>query len=135
MTADFLFRLILGHCFGDFVFQNNWMALNKERKFLPVFFHCLIYTVCVCGFCMIVNPVIWALVFLSHFVLDGTKAIDVWLDIIYGRSYYATECLCEREEVEFKKYYHRANSALVHCAADNTIHLFLLYVIFSVLLF
>ena len=32
MTADFLFRLLLGHLVGDYLLQNEWMALNKSRK-------------------------------------------------------------------------------------------------------
>ncbi|HEX7064991.1 MAG TPA: hypothetical protein VF199_07965 [Bacillales bacterium] len=31
---------------GDFLFQTNWMAVNKEKKWLPLLAHCAVYTGC-----------------------------------------------------------------------------------------
>jgi len=35
---------ILAHIFGDYIFQSDWMALNKSKRSLPCFVHVMIYT-------------------------------------------------------------------------------------------
>ena len=64
----------------DWIFQWKWEAMNKSKKWLPLFFHCSVYTI---GFI----PAFWlykinfwwlALIFLSHIVFDR-RAFEIWL--------------------------------------------------------
>ena len=39
-----LFILVAAHCFGDYVFQNDFIAKKKYSSFLILFVHCILYT-------------------------------------------------------------------------------------------
>ena len=39
-----LFVLIAAHCFGDYVFQNDYIARKKYNSFLILVTHCILYT-------------------------------------------------------------------------------------------
>lgn len=39
-----LFILIAAHCFGDYVFQNDYIARKKYNSFLILVTHCILYT-------------------------------------------------------------------------------------------
>jgi hypothetical protein len=41
-----LLYLAMIHFVGDFLLQNNWMALNKSKKLEALTVHCLIYSAC-----------------------------------------------------------------------------------------
>ncbi len=140
MTADFLFRLFLGHLIGDYLLQNNWMASNKKSKTFPCVVHCAIWAFAVCIMILpelSIGPLnvlmVYGLVFLSHFVLDRTSLVDRWLHVIRSLSYKNTE----RQINEVKKPIHNkikraamvSYMALVQTIADNTLHLVLLYII------
>ena len=101
MTGDFIFRLILGHLVGDYLLQNDWMALNKKKSFWHCFWHCFAYTGSIIFFtypenrtCLlfpdmeVLSRVFFAfLIFMSHFVLDYTNIVDRYLHMIRGRSW------------------------------------------------
>jgi hypothetical protein len=36
--------IVLAHLFGDYVFQSDWMANEKTKRFLPAFIHAVTYT-------------------------------------------------------------------------------------------
>lgn len=44
-TLEFFLLLLMGHFIGDYILQNDWQALQKKEKKLPLFVHCSIYTV------------------------------------------------------------------------------------------
>lgn len=35
---------LLSHLFGDYVFQNQWMANEKTKRSFPALVHALVYT-------------------------------------------------------------------------------------------
>lgn len=64
ITAD---QLVL-HALGDYVIQSDWMANNKQQKWIPALFHALSYTVPF----LVLTQSIQALLFicLTHLVID-----------------------------------------------------------------
>jgi hypothetical protein len=47
---DVLFFLILAHFCGDYAFQSDYLAEKKKSSNLLLFYHVLIYTVCLWAF-------------------------------------------------------------------------------------
>lgn len=72
--ADFTLLLFF-HFIGDFFFQNDWMALNKSKKLIPMMVHCFIYTIITLVPFIIVLPspmllLIPIVLYISHLVID-----------------------------------------------------------------
>ena len=64
---------LLCHFSGDYIFQTDWMAMNKSKKTFNCLVHCLIYTAC-----FTVLTLSWkALLFIgvTHFILDRWPVI------------------------------------------------------------
>ena len=58
----------LCHFVADFIFQSDWMALNKSKKTFPCLVHVIVYTAC-----FLILTTSWkALLFigLTHFIID-----------------------------------------------------------------
>lgn len=132
--------IFLGHLLGDYVFQNNWMALTKNRNTFRCVLHCLIYTASVC---MLTSWSPWwaLLVFASHFPIDRLGLAERWLKLIGGRS--MEEFIhsgnldvpdgmneCERENYVIAR---GGFTALVYVGVDNTMHLLLMFLGWRVL--
>jgi hypothetical protein len=77
--------ILLGHLVGDYLFQNNWMALTKNRNTFRCVIHCTIYTLSVCLFTTW-SPWWALLVFASHFPIDRFGLAERWLLLINGRA-------------------------------------------------
>lgn len=132
-----MFELLLGHLVGDYLLQNNWMALNKHKNdiqgWLTCTVHCVLYTISVC-LIMQVWTVEWiAIVFISHFVIDKFGLTDKYLKLIRGRS---VSVFVE----DTKKIYLDSFLAIkagftcfVYAVVDNTIHILILYGAFKML--
>ncbi|BAW19236.1 hypothetical protein [Ralstonia phage RP31] len=79
-----LFILIAGHCFGDFVFQGDFMAKTKNHKLEPdpcfwvpvLLAHCMVHALLV----LLITGVFWtAIVMLvTHILIDFAKC-QGWL--------------------------------------------------------
>ncbi len=126
--ADLFARIILGHLAGDYLLQSKSMALQKAsggaRGFWWCTLHCLIYAVVVCLFLWTANPLIGALVFLSHWPIDRWSLASHWLKMIKGRDFIAAHLSQEKfKEVDL------VFSCLVYVVVDNTLHLILLWLI------
>lgn len=70
---------LISHLFGDFVFQNDWMAINKNqytlKGWVACFVHCLVYTLFFFG------QSTWlqlSLIFLTHFIIDKFSVARFW---------------------------------------------------------
>jgi hypothetical protein len=72
--------LVVAHLIIDFIFQRQWEAKRKNKTWLALALHCLIYTI---GFI----PVFWFLkisfwwlflLFISHFIIDNQR-ITRWI--------------------------------------------------------
>lgn len=68
---------LVGHLIGDYLLQNDWMALNKKKATFPCAVHCLIWSlsVMVCAWWPW-----WTLpiLFATHFAQDRTNIV-IWL--------------------------------------------------------
>ena len=124
-----MFELLLGHLVGDYLLQNDWMALNKKKKWLPLIIHCLIYSIVVCLFMIpyISSVGIWFLslfyVFLSHVIFDGTEVVDNYAKLIGGRTWAKT--LAKNDEI------YTIFTCFVKVVMDNTFHLLLMWLWFT----
>ena len=71
---------ILLHLFGDFIVQNDWMAMNKKKPtwigFWACFIHTLTYSL---PFLLITNWAAWLVIWWSHFIIDRWKLIDYFV--------------------------------------------------------
>jgi len=125
---DILFRLLLGHLFGDYLSQTSWMAESKKTKTFPCICHCLVYTLWVMVFVPEFMPhiglatdcMMFGLVFFSHYVLDRTKIVEWWIGHLRGKSYSSNE-----KELPYKV----PIKAIVYVTMDNTLHLFMMWAI------
>lgn len=74
-----LLLAIIGHLVGDYLLQNDWMALNKKKRTLPCAVHCGLWTIAVCAFAgwwaWWVPPVLFA----AHFAQDRTGLVVWWM--------------------------------------------------------
>ncbi len=70
---------IIGHLVGDFLLQNDWMALNKKKRSLNCAVHCAIWTLSVCAFTGWWTPIAVFILFTTHFIQDRTNIILWWM--------------------------------------------------------
>jgi len=88
--------LLIGHLLGDWLLQNDWMAVNKQRQLFTVagMTHFAIYTACIAVVLWVamaeisrVLPLQRYLVFLmgifiSHWLIDATALSRKWSNFI-----------------------------------------------------
>lgn len=82
---------LVGHLVGDYLLQNDWMALNKKKSSLHCTIHCLIWTYCVILFSQ------WPLwtflpLFITHFIQDRTNIITWYMDTVGQHSFRTGPC-------------------------------------------
>lgn len=125
---DIFVRVFLGHLAGDFLFQTKAMALGKSQKgwrgVSICTIHCLVYTASVCAFMWTANPVIWALVFASHWPIDRWSLGGKWLAAIRGRTFigaFTSKDPYREFDIAF--------TSIVYERTDATLHYILLWVI------
>lgn len=80
--------LFVAHLVGDYLFQTNWMAMNKAKKWLPLFTHSLVYSLTIAivayfGFGGL-SPIALIFVFVSHLFLDRRTFVVWWAEKIMG---------------------------------------------------
>ncbi|MDE2102489.1 MAG: DUF3307 domain-containing protein [Patescibacteria group bacterium] len=80
--------LLLGHMAGDYLLQNQWMALNKSRRasWLPGFVHACLYTAAVLLLTWDFHWAWAAVIFASHWPVDRWSWGEKWLHLIGGRT-------------------------------------------------
>lgn len=78
---------IYAHLIGDYILQNDWMALNKKKNFWAGLAHCLVYILpfMFCGF----SSFQLFLIFAQHLLIDTTNFV-VWFMKIKGSGKFAT---------------------------------------------
>nr|WP_275983757.1 DUF3307 domain-containing protein [Paenibacillus hamazuiensis] len=74
---------MLAHLIGDFLLQNEWMAFNKQKRWLPLLVHSAVYTIAIAAasFALLDQPLsVYGilLVFAGHIVLDRGSFIAWW---------------------------------------------------------
>jgi hypothetical protein len=79
--------LILSHFIGDYLLQNDWMALNKKKNSLICLVHVLCYMIPFL-FCHL-SWLALVLIAIQHFIQDRTNFV-LWLMKIKGSEKFAT---------------------------------------------
>jgi hypothetical protein len=72
---------IIGHLVGDYLLQNDWMALNKKKRSWPCVVHCLLWTLAVCAFAGWWAWWVPLVLFSTHFIQDRTNVIMWWMKL------------------------------------------------------
>lgn len=77
---------IYAHLIGDYILQNDWMALNKKKKNIPALVHTAIY----CLPFLFCSLSLWqiGLIGVQHFLQDRTTFIN-WLMRVKGSEKFA----------------------------------------------
>lgn len=124
-----LSSIFLGHLVGDYLLQNDWMALNKGRKnpfgWLTCGTHTVVYSLAVCAFTKF--SLLWfILVCLSHYFIDHYSLAEYW------SKYKGNQTLKEYMTAPTYKsgqagHVNSAFKAFVYIVQDNTMHLVLMW--------
>lgn len=81
---------LVGHLVGDYLLQNDFLAMNKKRSSDVCFIHCTIWTVCVLTFAgWWAQPFAALFLFACHFAQDRTGIIR-WSMQKMGQEQFAT---------------------------------------------
>lgn len=137
-----MFEMLLGHLAGDYLFQNEWMAMNKTKNtwigWLSASVHCVIYTLAVCLFMWNFDPIWIIVVFLSHFPIDKFMLAEKYLHFIKGKGlkdyvnkngFFYNHSNLPKPHGELNRYdaLEGGFTALVYTVTDNAMHLILMW--------
>jgi hypothetical protein len=125
--------LIIAHIIGDYFLQTRNMAFEKCNRtwkgFNACYFHCCIYTICICCAIHQISLIIFINIFLSHYIIDRYSLADKFLRLINGRcsswywNYIAPNDKMDNIQASF--------TAIVYAVIDNTMHILLMLLIFK----
>ena len=135
-----MFELLLGHLTGDYLFQNQWMALSKSKNtlegWLAAIVHCCIYTVAVCLF-MWNFDLIWIIVvFNSHFWIDkfalGEKykkliGSSTLKEFVHRYDFKPDYLPYQKPEITRREIIEGGFATLTYTITDNTMHILLMW--------
>jgi len=133
-----MFRLLLGHLVGDYLLQNEFLALNKSKNtrigWLAASIHCLVYTLAVCLFMWNFDWFWIIIVFLSHFLIDKFGLAELYMTKIKG---FGLKDYIDNINSDTRWHYisnSKGNrilkggfTAVVYTITDNTMHLVLMW--------
>lgn len=74
--------MIIGHMIGDYLLQNDWMALNKKRSSLHCAVHCLLWTLSVMACAGSVSTFLAGWLFATHFAIDRTTFVTWYMGAV-----------------------------------------------------
>lgn len=144
--SEWFIWLLFGHLFGDYVFQNHWMALNKKKYPIVAMIHCLLYAFIVVVFLDIGGyEIVWyhmTLIYFSHLILDGTHLVEWWMKFYKIRSWDTRLKNGKSQTVSNRTFKKSATvedsiniafGAFVYIVVDNTLHLFMMFLILKYL--
>jgi hypothetical protein len=83
---------IIGHLVGDYLIQNDWMALNKKKKTLNCAVHVTLWTAAVCFFAGWWTVPAVALLWVTHFIQDRTTIINGFMNLIGQKQFASGPC-------------------------------------------
>jgi hypothetical protein len=131
------FQMLLGHLVGDYLLQNEWMAMNKSKNtwigWISAFVHCVLYTLAVCTVMWNFTPIWILIVFLSHFPIDKFAFANIYMHYVKGKS---MKDYVKKDNVDYvdKEPLNRYDilegsfTAIVYTVTDNTLHLLIMYI-------
>lgn len=82
---------LMGHLVGDYLLQNDWMALKKKGSTTICAIHCAVWATSVClfaGWAPWTWPALWA----AHFVQDRTGIVLRYMNMIGQRQFATGAC-------------------------------------------
>lgn len=83
MNTETLACAIVGHLVGDYLLQNDWMALNKKRSMTICAIHCFIWANCVMIFAgWFTNHWAFTVLYCTHLVQDHSDIVKSWMSMI-----------------------------------------------------
>lgn len=77
----------VGHLTGDYILQNDYLAIGKKKSSLICAAHCAIWTACVCLLAGWPSPLAIAILFITHFAQDRGSVVSMWMDAIGQKSF------------------------------------------------
>jgi hypothetical protein len=92
VSSGSLTLAIVGHLVGDYLLQNDWMALHKKASSLRCAIHCALWTLAVCAFA---GWWVWwvpLVLFTTHFAQDRTNVVAWWMDAVGQRAFRTGVC-------------------------------------------
>lgn len=99
MNGTTLLCALIGHLVGDYLLQNDWMALSKKSFYgsLHCCVHCLLWTASVmlfAGWFSLTEKslAIWVVLFFTHYFQDRTNIIEWWMDAIGQKQFRTGPC-------------------------------------------
>jgi hypothetical protein len=95
-----MLQLIL-HLLGDYVFQSDWMAQNKTKRFAPAAAHALVYSLPF----LLLDPSLAAflVILVTHFFIDRYRLARfvVWAkNVLLDPSFWRMHLVRDRETME-----------------------------------
>jgi len=135
-------ELILGHLAGDYLLQNEWMAMNKSKNtwvgWLSAFIHCVLYTLAICLFMQNFDMIWIVVVFLSHFPIDKFSLAEKYMHFIKGKGMkdYVNKdkwsddlVYVPKPDKELTRYdmLEGGFTSIVYTVTDNALHLILMW--------
>ena len=126
--AELFIAALLGHLVGDYLLQSKYMALNKSAPgmtgLITCTAHVALYTAAVCTFWWTINPLLIALVFVPHWIIDRWSLASPWLKMIRGRTFEAAF-----GSKDTYREFDIAFTSIVYTVTDNTMHLICLWLV------
>lgn len=83
---------IIGHLVGDYLLQNDWMALNKKKSTPRCLIHCWLWTCSVCFFAGWFSLIAFTVLLATHFAQDRTNIVAWWMDAIGQKQFRTGPC-------------------------------------------
>jgi hypothetical protein len=77
--ATALFIALLFHFIGDYLLQNDWMALNKTKSSIAAFIHAFCYSLL---FMTLLDWKLWIIVAGTHFLIDRFRLAVYWIRLV-----------------------------------------------------
>lgn len=82
---------VVGHLVGDYLLQNDWMALRKKQSTPICAIHCAIWATVITLLAW--WPLwAWCVLFILHFAQDRTGIVNWWMDAIGQRAFRTGPC-------------------------------------------
>jgi hypothetical protein len=130
------FELLLGHLTGDYLLQNEFLALNKSKNtwtgWLAAIIHCLLYTFAVCLFMWKFDLMWICIVWLPHFPIDKFALAEKYMHYIKGKGmkdFVKKDDVHYVDKVPINRYdlLEGGFTSIVYTLTDNTMHLLLMW--------
>jgi hypothetical protein len=111
---------LLLHLFGDFILQNDWMALNKKKQGYSGTIACLVHTLTYAiPFLLIGSWLAVIVIGLTHYIIDRGHLVEKFIRFKNNETY--------KDNFGFMKERPFAISIWLYIIIDNIFHLIINY--------